>query len=630
MGLGASFALSACESCVPAVPVLPELEFSVAAQHPNSALMSVGGTGPTDVWMVGAQPAPNTAPFVLHGDGNTWTTVATGTLHDLWWVHAFAGGPTYLSGGGATLLRVDGEVVTRLGTPGFAGQTVFGVWGAAPDDVWAVGGFAGRTGFAWRTDGATVRDEPIPLDVPRSADGEIGALLKVWGRSASDVWLVGGVGTVLHWDGTEMHVIPTDTTATLFTVTGDGEEVVIVGGDGANGVVLRGGVDGLVDDTPPGAPQLQGVTKDADGNLWVAGSGGYAAGQPPGGAWQAVQLGLAEAPESIHALWSDGSGGLYAVGGGVLTPALDRGVAVVSHASTLFTPDPLPPPATTCPADAVDPAPEGSIARRWREQLLNAIRRDIPNPPKHARNLFHTNVAMFDTWAAYDTTATGVISTERIDTAGIADVEADREVAISFAAYRVLQHRYAAAQNAPVTLACFDDFMAVLGLDPEDTHNTGNDPVAVGNRIGQAIIDAGLADGANEANDYADTTGWAATNPVCIVDRPGTQLDDPSSWQQLNLALAETQNGIVLDTSVQPYIAPNWREVAPFALTRDPDSGLYSAPGDFPSVDDADVIDQVVQVLQQTAQLDAGDGEEIDISPGAIGNNPLGTNDGTG
>lgn len=622
--------VAACDACQPISPELPELSFALAAQAPDSSLMAVGGTGPSDVWMVGAKPSPNAAPLVLHGDGQAWSPVATGQAHDLWWVHAFAGGPAYLAGGGATWLRVDGDIVTRLHTPGFAGQTVFGTWGAAPNDVWAVGGFAGRTGFAWRSDGVTVRDEPIPLDVPRTSDGEIGALLKVWGRSADDVWIVGGVGTVLHWDGSQLRGVPSGTTATLFTVTGDADEVVIVGGDGANGVVLRGGVDGLQDDTPAGAPQLQGVAKDVDGNLWVAGSGGYAAGQAAGGAWQPVELGLAEAPESIHALWHDGDGGLYAVGGGVLTPALDRGVAVVSHATTLFTPDPLPPPATTCPPDAVDPAPDGSIARRWREQLLNAIRRDIPNPPKHARNIFHTNVAMFDTWAAYDTTAAGVISTERIDTTGIADVEADREVAISFAAYRVLHHRYEAAQGAAVTLACFDDFMAVLGLDPEDTHSAGADPVAVGNRMGQAIIDAGLADGANEANGYADTTAWQPTNPVCVVDRPGTQLDDPSSWQQLNLALAETQNGIVLDTSVQPYIAPNWREVAPFALTRDADSGLYSAPGDFPSVDDADLIDQVVQVLQQGAQLDAGDGAELDISPGAIGNNPLGTNDGTG
>ncbi len=625
IAVAVAWILPACPGCVP----LPQHTFHVAATDPAAALLSVGGTGPGDVWLVGAQPAPNAAPLVLHGDGASWTPVDTGAVHDLWWVHAFAGGPTYLGGAGATLLRVDDGVATRLRTPGFAGQTVFGVWGAAPDDVWAVGGFAGRAGFAWRTDGATVQDEPLPLDVPRGPDGEIGALLKAWGRGPDDVWLVGGVGTVLHWDGAAFRVVPSGTAETLFTVTGDATEVVIVGG-GTAGVLLRGGPEGLVDDTPVGAPLLQGVTKDAAGNLWVAGAGGFAAGQAPGGAWQPVDLGFADAPASVHALWSDGAGDLYAVGGAVLTPALDDGVAVASRVTTPFTPAPAPPPSTTCPADAIDPVPTGSMARRVREQLLNAIRRDIPNPPVHARNLFHTSAAIWDAWAAYDDTALGVFVTERVPTGSVVDVEAARATAIAYAGYRVLVHRYANAQGAAVTRACLDDFMAVVGLDPGDAHAVGDDAIAVGNRVGQAVIDGARADGANEANGYADTTGFQPGNPPCVVDRPGTTLDDPNHWQQLNLALAETQNGIVLDTTVQPYLGAHWREVTPFALQRDPDSGLYSAAGDVPSLDDPDLIDQVVEVLRRTAELDADDATTIDASPGARGNNPLGANSGAG
>ncbi len=30
-----------------------------------------------------------------------------------------------------------------------------------------------------------------------------------------------------------------------------------------------------------------------------------------------------------------------------------------------------------------------SIARVWDEQILSAIRIDLPNPPVHARNLYH-------------------------------------------------------------------------------------------------------------------------------------------------------------------------------------------------------------------------------------------------
>lgn len=50
----------------------------------------------------------------------------------------------------------------------------------------------------------------------------------------------------------------------------------------------------------------------------------------------------------------------------------------------------------TCPPPARHP--EWSVARRWDEALLGAIRRALPNPPLHARNLFHMSVAMWDSW----------------------------------------------------------------------------------------------------------------------------------------------------------------------------------------------------------------------------------------
>ena len=65
----------------------------------------------------------------------------------------------------------------------------------------------------------------------------------------------------------------------------------------------------------------------------------------------------------------------------------------------------------TCPAPANHP--EWSVARRWDEALLDAIRRALPAPTVHARNLFHASVAMWDAWAAYDTRADGYFVTEK-------------------------------------------------------------------------------------------------------------------------------------------------------------------------------------------------------------------------
>ena len=86
-----------------------------------------------------------------------------------------------------------------------------------------------------------------------------------------------------------------------------------------------------------------------------------------------------------------------------------------------------------------------SVARKWNEQNLNAIRLDVPHPPVHARNLFHVSVAMWDAWAAFDNVAVGYLYNETavapdLENDGLdsMDIERAREEAISFAAYRVL------------------------------------------------------------------------------------------------------------------------------------------------------------------------------------------------
>src|SRR5262249_35813709 len=80
-----------------------------------------------------------------------------------------------------------------------------------------------------------------------------------------------------------------------------------------------------------------------------------------------------------------------------------------------------------------------SVARLWDEQLLAAIRLDIPKPPAHARNLYHLSVVMWDAWAAYSPTAIGVLVKEKLRAE---DVEAARAEAISYAAYRLLKDRF--------------------------------------------------------------------------------------------------------------------------------------------------------------------------------------------
>ena len=46
-----------------------------------------------------------------------------------------------------------------------------------------------------------------------------------------------------------------------------------------------------------------------------------------------------------------------------------------------------------------------SVARQWNEAMIQAIRKDLARPTVQARNLFHFAMAVYDSWAVYDSVA---------------------------------------------------------------------------------------------------------------------------------------------------------------------------------------------------------------------------------
>jgi hypothetical protein len=336
------------------------------------------------------------------------------------------------------------------------------------------------------------------------------------------------------------------------------------------------------------------------------------------------------------ALWAPaliaGSLGLAACGGETLlqasTPTPSDTATATETATIPLTPTHT---ATATETATITPTPTTptpivhSVARQWDEELLATIRIDLPRPPIHARNLFHFAVAMWDAWATYDPTASGYVTTEKHVSA---DAEADRAEAISYAAYRVLTERYAISPNAATSLAAFTARMTALGYDPNDTTTTGDSPAAIGNRIGQAVIDSSLDDGSNEANNYSDAT-YVSVNPPLIVALPGATMIDPNRWQPLALDHQVTQNGIPIPGEIQSYVGPQWGSVRPFAvnfseLVPDPPPMLHDPQTD------ALFKEAAVDVIRASSRLTPDDGATLDISPASYGHNTLGANDGTG
>lgn len=628
---GAGSFVLACRA--PSPPPAEKPEWQLLASDLPAALLSVSGRSPDDMVAVGADKGHG--PLVVHFDGKGWSTLHTGTRGDLWWVQALPAGPFLMAGASATVLRYEGGRFERLPTPGLAKETVYGVWGTSAEDFYAVGSAAGRNGFIWHYRAGAFEKETLPLDLPRIVDGEVPGFFKVWG-TGDEVWVVGAGGAILHRRGSSpFAVVPSGARETLFTVHGTGDRLLTVGG-GGNGVLLElegPAPAGFHDASPPATGLLQGVFASDRYGDWVSGERGSIYTRRGASPFVPVDPGFVlAATSSLHSIFVDASGGVWSAGGNVLTPSLDGGILLHYGA-------PVPPvvldeeenaadagAAVVCPPAVVVAGKTGSIARRWDEQALAAIRRDLPRPTVHARNLFHMSAAMWDAWAGYDTKAKGVFVRER-HTAP--DIDGARRAAISYAAYDVLAHRYAPAVGGKTTLACLRAVMEDLGYDPADSHDTGDDPVAFGNRVGHTIIARAAHDGANEANDCADPAAYVPSNPPLVFDAPGAPLKEPERWQPINLSVAATQNGIILPAGVQTYIGSQWGDVTPFAMKRRSSDAPWHDPGPAPQLGAA-MKDWVVEIIQKTSAVDPSDPATIDISAGAYGHNSLGTNDGKG
>jgi hypothetical protein len=306
--------------------------------------------------------------------------------------------------------------------------------------------------------------------------------------------------------------------------------------------------------------------------------------------------------------------------------------------------------------DPVDGAPvqdsSHSVARVWDEALLDAIRIDRPKPPVHARNLFHLSVAMWDAWAAYDPVAIGYVTKDKYTAQ---DVEAARREAISYAAFRLLMHRFPGGGLDPdgrlcqpgalVSHAEFTAKMEALGYDPTFTSTDGDSPAAIGNRIGQAVIDYGLSDGSTENPNlcYPDPSGYSSRNPNLVFALPGATVVDPNHWQPLAFDYLVLQNGIVIGSAVQRFVGVAWGGTKSFGLTPVPESEA-SVPADcdptigapapvadpgcppqLGGVGDQEVKDAIVELIRFSSWTDPTDGTTIDVSPAVHGNTTLGT-----
>lgn len=287
-----------------------------------------------------------------------------------------------------------------------------------------------------------------------------------------------------------------------------------------------------------------------------------------------------------------------------------------------------------------------SVARRWNEVALAAIRQDFARPPVQARNLFHFSVAVYDAWAAYDQGATtyllsktvGGVTYPFLGAPAVIDTIAAEEMAISYAAFRILRHCFANSPNVGISYYRFDTLMVNLGYDTNyiSTNYLTGTPADLGNYVAQQVIAWGLADGSNEAGNFA-ALHYAPVNTPLVVFQPGNMgMAFPNRWQQLTVPSALDQGGNPIP-STPAFIGPEWGGVLPFSLTSADlttytrDGGNYSVykdPGAPPMLNVTDVNDSLSQVFKWghamvsiwSSHLDPADTTMMDSSPASLGN----------
>jgi hypothetical protein len=287
-----------------------------------------------------------------------------------------------------------------------------------------------------------------------------------------------------------------------------------------------------------------------------------------------------------------------------------------------------------------------SVARDWNEELLDAIRKDYARPTVHARNLFHSALIMYDTWAIFEDQAETIFLDKSFGgfncsfngISNPANVEAARHEMMSYAMFRLLNHRFASSPGAGTSLVAFSAlFTTTYGYDDAfvSTDYSSGSYAALGNYLASKIIAFGNQDGSNEQNDYANQQ-YTPKNPPLILDIYSDTNDiNPDYWQPLAFDYFIDQSGNPFPQSTPAFLSPEWGEVTPFCLTtndlqilnngfncyvyNDPDAPVYIQNSNEDGIDDPYKW-HFALVASWSAQLDPADATMIDISPGNLGN----------
>jgi hypothetical protein len=219
--------------------------------------------GPRDVWVLAAlAPDGGNACTAVHWDGSGWTSAAVAPVGiecfqtAVGWAH-----------GGLVAAGYNGRIEALTCDRGLASlaantttATLEAVWGAARNDLWAVG------------DKGTILHGTAPGQWRSFPSPTTAHLYALWGARADSIWAVGAGGAAIHWDGNAWSAQPIATSADVVAIAGSGvNDVWAV----TAGEILR--FDGRAWSVMRAVPteRYGDVAAIAPDDVWITGEGGF-------------------------------------------------------------------------------------------------------------------------------------------------------------------------------------------------------------------------------------------------------------------------------------------------------------------------------------------------------------------
>jgi hypothetical protein len=253
----------------------------------------------------------------------------------------------------------------------------------------------------------------------------------------------------------------------------------------------------------------------------------------------------------------------------------------------------------------VPTAVRANAANRWLEAALQGVRDSKMGAPMVSRALAVVHTCMFDAWAAYDEKAIGTQLRGSLRRPSVERTLANKERAISYAAYRALADLFPADIKS-----IYKPLMQQLGYNPDDNSTDIETPTGIGNVACAAVLEYRHHDKSNQLGDmaatpedagpfaqskqgdglkakatapYSDWTGYVPVNSPGTVPARTSFVKplNPEHWQPLTYL--DASGSLVL----QGFVGAQWCYVTPFAMSKGEDfrSSMESGPARYGSSD---------------------------------------------